>query len=127
MFKWIKDRTTRKTIDEFSEQWRFHLNGDMGFSVAGNLVSDFGYLLRYLTKGRLDSFENFERIAANSKSIYSAIAGELARPIPQEAETLTTAKGARSNLNDLRFIVEAITAYVELAKSLELPLNPLLE
>lgn len=125
--KWISDRKKRKTFEEFCDSWRFKIYGEYGFVVDGLLVSEFGYLLRYVTSGKHDSFTNFEAIANDYVAIDGAIVTEMAKPIPREAEVnFTTPEGARRNLENLRYIIKAIAEYVSLAAKLDLPLNPLL-
>ncbi|KIP18467.1 hypothetical protein KY49_3598 [Burkholderia sp. MSHR3999] len=125
--KWINDRTKRNAVEEFCNKWRFHLYDEYGFVVDGLLVSEFGYLLRYVTSGKHDSFKNFEAIADDYAAIDGAIFKEMSKAVPKEAEVnFTSPDGARRNLENMRYIVKAITEYVALAKTLELPINPLL-
>lgn len=125
--KWINDRNKRKVVEEFCKKWRFHLYDEYGFVVDGLLVSEFGYLLRYVTSEKYDSFKNFEAIADDFAAIDGAIFSEMSKAIPREAEVnFTSPDGARRNLENMRYIVRAITEYVDLAKKLELPINPLL-
>lgn len=125
---WIQDIQKRKTVEAFCQQWKFKLYGDYGFSVDGLIVSEFGYLLRYVTEDKHDSFKDFAAIADDYAAINGAIVIEMAKPIPREAEVnFTTPEGASRNLKNLHYIVEAITKYVELANNLGLPVNPLQE
>lgn len=125
--RWISDRSKRKTIEQFCDKWRFNLYDEYGFVVDGLLVSEFGYLLRHVTTGKHDSFKNFEAIADDFTEIDGAIVIEVSKQTPREAEVnFTSPEGARRNLENMRYIVRAITEYVDLAKKLELPLNPLL-
>lgn len=125
--KWISDRNKRKTVEEFCGKWRFKLHDGYGLVVDGLLVSEFGYLLRYVTSGKHESFKNFESIADDFGAIDVAIVIEMAKATPREAEVnFTSPEGARRNLENMRYIISAINEYVTLAKELELPLNPLL-
>ncbi len=125
--KWISDRNKRKTVEEFCEKWRFKLYDEYGFVADGLLVSEFGYLLRYVTSDKHESFKSFEAIADDFVAIDGAIVIEMSKATPKEAEVnFTSPEGARRNLENMRYIVRAITEYVALAKKLELPLNPLL-
>jgi hypothetical protein len=126
--KWIQDIQKRKTVEDFCKEWKFKLYGNYGFAVDGLMVSEFGYLLRYVTHGKHVSFEDFAAIANDFVAIDNAIVTEMAKPTPKEAEVnFTTPEGARRNLENLRYIIKAITKYVELANHLGHPVNPLLE
>lgn len=123
--EWIKDIPKRKRMERFAEERRFKLNGAYGFSVNGLLVREFGYLLRYVTNGKHDSFENFEEIANDFVAIDGAIVNEIGKPTPREEEVnFTSHEGAVQNLKNLRYIVRCISEYVDLAKELGLPTNP---
>ena len=126
---WLKTRSQRKALEEFKARWQFELHDGylaIGANRAG-VVSEYGPLLRYLTNGKLDSFENFEAIADNAAAIDAAITLDLSRPMPREVEALGVAQEtARSTLERLRVIVRCLNEYVQLARSIGLPPNPML-
>lgn len=125
MFGWIKSIQKRVRMEQFAKDRRFKLNGGYGFSVNGLLVREFDYLLRYVTGGKHDSFQDFGEIADNVVSINAAIVSEMQKPIPREEEVnFTSHEGAIRNLENLRYIVLCVAEYVALAKELDLPTNP---
>jgi hypothetical protein len=124
--KWSFDIPKRKQMKRFAEEHCFELNGCLGFTVNGLLVREFGYLLSYVTNNKHDSFVDFEEIANDFVAIDSAIVIETRKPVPREEEVhFTSHEGAIQNLKNLRYIVFCIKEYVDLAKELGLPTNPL--
>lgn len=126
MFNWLKERRKRELLKKFVKQNHFYLNGSYGFSVNGVLVSEFGYLLRYVSDGKHETFNNFEALADDFVSINGAIVLEMRKPVPREMEVnFTTRDGALTNLENLQTIVRSITKYVELARKHGFDPNPL--
>lgn len=50
-----------KVLEKLKNDYRFDLNHEYGFSVNGKIVSEFGYLLRYLTQRKVDTFVEIGR------------------------------------------------------------------
>lgn len=124
---WIRERKRDKAFAAFEAQHEFTLNGRMGFSIHRLVVSEFGYLLRHVTDGKHDNFDNFTAIARDEREIDLSITKEINLDLPREAEVkMTTVEGARHNLENMRSIVHVIARYVEFAKEHGLSTDPLL-
>ena len=117
--RWLKDMPKRRRMQKFVCEHRFNLHDEYGFCVNGLVVSEFGYLIRYVTDGKHDSFEDLEVIADDFVFINGAIISEMNRPVLREEEVnFTTHQGAIQNLKNLQYIVNSIAKYVDLAKAL---------
>lgn len=120
---------TPKALRDFENEWDYRLD-ESGYLTIGKagFVSEFGYLLRYITEdfagGAIDNFRDFERIANNFPVIDACILVELKNDAPRETR-LTSLEIARMNLMNLQLIVQCLTAYVEMARAEGLPLNPM--
>ena len=106
MLSWLKNIQKRKKMARFAEERSFNLKGRSGLSVNGLSAREFGYLLRFITNGKHENFEDFQKIANDSREINAAIALEIAKPTLREEEAnFTTHEGAIHNQENLRNII----------------------
>jgi hypothetical protein len=114
----------RKRLD-FMRRHEMSFNGFGGLVIHGLVASEFGYLLRYVTNGELEQVRDFEAIRAKKNQILSEIQTELMQPQLRESEVFRVSREvAAGNLENLRSIVECISDYVDLCRSLGLSLAP---
>jgi|SRR5690554_1574352 len=107
----------RKQIKDFMRDHRMTFYGLGGLVVHNLVVSEFGYLLRYLTEGKLDTFRDIREIYRNKELILKAIDSELAKDLPRESEVFRYPREiADGNLINLRTIVEVLSDYLELCE-----------
>jgi hypothetical protein len=122
-------RRRRTALRDFEKKWGYRLQGNDYLTIGeAGIVSEYGYLIRYITEnlngGAIEDFRDYERIAKNFSFIDFCIATELQTDMPRETK-LTSLETARSNLMNLQLIVHCLTAYVEMAREVGLPLNPM--
>lgn len=109
------DHGAKAQVDKFLLQHKMNLRGDYGFSVNGLMVSEFGYLLREVSGGKLHNFDNFNAIHAAFPAINGAIAQQIMAPVLVEEKALGIAhETALYNMRNLRNICVTISKYVEL-------------
>lgn len=91
-----------------------NFDGQMGLSINNNLVSDFGYLLRYYTDGQLESFSDRAKIHEVKDKAISAIDQDLKNVKTREEEALNISRAsAEANLKNLKNIIIALSNYYE--------------
>lgn len=133
--EWISLFFTRRrqkaALRAFEAKWGYSLQGSSYLTIGNaGIASEFGYLIRYITEdlpgGAIDAFDDYERIANHFSYIDSRIVLELQSDSPRETR-LTSLETARANLRNLRLIVKCLSAYVDMARTVGLPLNPMKE
>ncbi len=118
------NRAEKKRKD-FMKTHNMKFNGYGGLCIHSLVVSEFGYLLRYLTDGKVDSFDDFEKIVETTPLIHSSAKHELEKNVLKEEENLKISHElATRNIQKLLDIVECINKYVDLCKREEIPLIP---
>lgn len=96
-----------------------------GLVVHGLVVHEFGYLLRYLTKGKQDRLDDFRAIRENRDLILSAIKSELSKEVLRESEVFGCSRETtEGNILNLQKIVISICEYVDLCERLDLDIDP---
>lgn len=118
---WISTRSGDKN-GKYASMYKSHLgtiefNDGKAITVNGLLISEFGYLLRYYSNGKLDNFDNLQAIAELSDSLIAAIDTELMADETKEQRNLGVSRNtAIANLGNLRSIILTLTAYLERKK-----------
>lgn len=125
----VTKRRQQAALRAFETKWGYSLEGSSYLTIVNaGIVSEFGYLIRYITEdlpgGAIDAFDDYERIANHFSYVDSRIVLELQSDTPRETR-LTSLETARANLRNLRLIVKCLTAYVEMARAVGLPLSPM--
>lgn len=96
-----------------------------GLVIHNLVVSEFGYLIRYLTKGKIERFDDFDLINENKELIFSAIDEELSKEVLRESEVFGYSREiTEGNIKNLQKIIVTICSYVDLCRKLELDLDP---
>ncbi|PKG80220.1 hypothetical protein CXF80_19020 [Shewanella sp. Actino-trap-3] len=84
----------------------------MGLSINGNLVHDFGYLLKHYTTNNLESFDDRSAISKIKDKTIDAINLDLQNPKTQEELTFGVSRAtAEGNLRNLIKILESLSNY----------------
>lgn len=96
-----------------------------GLVIHHLVVYEFGYLLRYLTDGKIERFDDFDLINKNKEFILSAIDEELSKEVLRESEVFGYSREiTEGNIRNLQKIIITICSYVDLCRKLELDLDP---
>lgn len=98
---------------------RMELDTVSDLSIDGLLVREFGYLLRHVTGGKLDTFKDFEKVHDFYPLIVAGINKDMQSPLEVE-RNLADLETALANLTNLRRIVDVIARYVEKCRDLHL-------
>lgn len=117
----IKKRECSKLaeVKGFMAEINMDFNGYGGLNIHRLVVSEFGYLLRYLTGGEIDSFSDFRVIAENKLAIEDNIKKELARDVLHESEVFGYSRDTtEGNILRLQKIVNSICEYTVLCDEL---------
>lgn len=89
-------------------------NGYMGLSINGNLVREFGYLLKFYTDNNLESFDDRSALLKVKDQTINAINLDLQNSKTKEELALHICRDtAEGNLKNLIKIVEALSNYHE--------------
>lgn len=84
-----------------------------GLSIKGDAVSEFSYLLRYLTNGALENFNNFQAIDEHKEQILRAIERELSQELIREQTLGVSREAAETHLKKLAAIITTISDYYQ--------------
>lgn len=84
----------------------------MTLTIGSQNVSDFAYLIRYYSNGKIESFSDFHKIYSSRDELISAIDKDLENP--RELQTLNVSKEtADATLKSLKKIISAIATYTQ--------------
>jgi len=109
----------------FMHENRMSMESFSGLIIHNLIVSEFSYLLRYLTDNRIERFNDFYLIHKNKNEILSAIEIELEKDVLKESEVFGYSREiTEGNIKNLRAIIICICEYVDLCDSLNLELDP---
>lgn len=78
-------------------------------TVDGLIVEDFQYLLRYVSDGRLHSFDDLDALKSYKFELIQAIDEELAKEVMPEESRGASRETAEANLHNLRRIIISLT------------------
>jgi hypothetical protein len=82
-----------------------------GLSIKGDVVSEFSYLLRYVTNGALENFNDFQAIYEHREHILRAVERELSQELMREQAFGVSRETAETHLKKLAAIVTTISDY----------------
>lgn len=106
-------------VQEFMAEIDMTFNGYGGLSMHRLAVSEFGYLIRYLTDGKIESFSDFRVIVENKEAIDESIKAELSKDILRESEVFGYSRETtEGNILRLQKIVNSICEYTALCDRL---------
>ena len=112
------DTRVRQVVD-FMNKNEINFNGYGGLNIHRQVVREYGYLLRYVTEGKLDTFEDFQGIRDHQAAIVENIDRELAKPMLRESEVFGYSRQtAEGNLLRMKALVETIALYTALCETL---------
>jgi hypothetical protein len=123
-----KDKKLLKEIKEY-----FIKNGiDFYFSymtIKKNVISEYGYLLNYVSNGEVKTFDDLDKVFLENKEIIlKNIDDELSKAVLVEGAYYNISnESARTNMEDLKTIILTISNLKEYAKTLNLNLDEILE
>lgn len=117
----VKEKLCPKTakVREFMTGIDMDFKGYGGLNMHRLAVSEFGYLIRYLTDGKIDSFSDLRVIAENKIVIEESIEKELSRDVLRESEVFGYSREiTEGNILRLQTIVNSICEYTVLCDKL---------
>lgn len=113
------DARVRQVVD-FMEKHEINFDGYGGLNIHRQVVREYGYLLRYVTESKLDTFSDFRAIRDHRAVILENIDSELAKPVLREAEVFGYSRQTtEGNLVRMRALVETISLYTALCETLD--------
>lgn len=125
--KIIKDKKLLKEIEEY------FIKNEIDFyfsymTIKKNAISEYGYLLNYVSNGKVKTFDDLDKVLENKEIILKNIDDELSKAVlVEEAYYNISNKSARINMEDLKTIILTISNLKEYAKTLNLSLDEILE
>lgn len=126
--KHFADKRKQKRMQAFCEEKCFKLDGNYGFSIGGLIVREFAYLLRFVSDGKHESFDDFVALREDIHQLKAGILKEYYMTTPTETERLGVDPAtAKRNMQNLDMILSAIAAYATEAEFNGFPPNPLLD
>lgn len=122
----LKNKLTRKKncpktkkAQEFMAGIDMNFNGYGGLTMHRLAVNEFGYLIRYLTNGNIESFSDFRLITNNKHLIDERIKNELLKDVLRESEVFGYSRETtEGNILRLQKIVDSIYEYTNLCDRL---------
>lgn len=101
------------------------MEGFGGLIIHSLVVSEFSYLLRYVTDNKIERFNDFHLIYKNKDEILNVIETEIKKEVLNESEVFGYSREiTEGNIKNLRKIIICICDYVDLCDSLNLELDP---
>lgn len=125
--KIIKDKKLLKEIEEY------FIKNEIDFyfsymTIKKNMISEYGYLLNYVSNGEVETFNDLDKVLENKEVILKNIDDELSKKVLREEANLNISnESAITNMEDLKTIILTISNLKEYAKTLNLSLDEILE
>lgn len=125
--KIIKDKKLLKEIEEY------FIKNEIDFyfsymTIKKNMISEYGYLLNYVSNGKVETFGDLDKVLENKEVILKNIDDELSKKVLREEANLNISnESAKTNMEDLKTIILTISNLKEYAKTLNLSLDEILE
>ncbi len=125
--KTIKDKKLLKEIEEY------FIKNEIDFyfsyiTIKKNIISEYGYLLNYVSNGEVETFDDLNKVLENKEVILKNIDDELSKKVLREEANLNISnESAKTNMEDLKTIILTISNLKEYAKTLNLSLDEILE
>jgi hypothetical protein len=115
IFRSVKSNPLPKEIKEFIINHDIKFNGFGGLNINRQVVSEYGYLVRILTEGRLETLYDFRDIFNHGGLLRENIKQELSRDVLRESEAFGYSRQTtEGNILRLQGLVETIIQYVAL-------------
>ena len=122
---WYSTRKTNKIRQRLLLKHSVNFNGFGGLVVANQVVSEFGYLLRFITDGLVSDFDDLRKSKVNAAKRVAQIAIESDKQILSEQATRGLARAtAVGNMANLRKVVRCIEGYVADCDAAGIDLSP---
>ena len=125
--KIIKDKKLLKEIEEY------FIKNEIDFyfsyiTIKKNIISEYGYLLNYVSNGEVKTFDDLDKVLENKEIILENIDNELSKKVLREETNLNISnESAKTNMEDLKTIILTILNLKKYAKTLNLSLDEILE
>lgn len=125
--KIIKDKKLLNEIEEY------FIKNEIDFyfsyiTIKKNMISEYGYLLNYVSNGEVETFNDLNKVLENKEVILKNIDDELSKKVLREEANLNISnESAKTNMEDLKTIILTISNLKEYAKTLNLSLDEILE
>lgn len=125
--KIIKDKKLLKEIEEY------FIKNEIDFyfsymTIKKNVISEYGYLLNYVSNGKVETFNDLDKVLENKEIILKNIDDELSKAVLVEGAYYNISnESARTNMEDFKTIILTISNLKEYAKTLNLSLDEILE
>lgn len=125
--KIIKDKKLLNKIEEY------FIKNEIDFyfsymTIKKNMISEYGYLLNYVSNGKVETFDDLDKVLENKEVILKNIDDELSKKVLREEANLNISnESAKTNMEDLKTIILTISNLKEYAKTLNLSLDEILE
>ena len=125
--KIIKDKKLLNEIEEY------FIKNEIDFyfsymTIKKNMISEYGYLLNYVSNGKVETFDDLDKVLENKEVILKNIDDELSKKVLREEANLNISnESAKTNMEDLKTIILTISNLKEYAKTLNLSLDEILE
>lgn len=125
--KIIKDKKLLKEIKEY------FIKNEIDFyfsyiTIKKNIISEYGYLLNYVSNGEVETFDDLDKVLENKEIILKNIDDELSKAVLVEGAYYNISnESAKTNMEDLKTIILTILNLKEYAKTLNLSLDEILE
>lgn len=125
--KIIKDKKLLNEIEEY------FIKNEIDFyfsymTIKKNMISEYGYLLNYVSNGKVETFDDLDKVLENKEVILKNIDDELSKAVLVEGAYYNISnENARTNMEDLKTIILTISNLKEYAKTLNLSLDEILE
>lgn len=110
MFNFFRDRKILKAL----ERNKISFYGYGGLSFDGLVVNEFRYLIKFMSKGKVNNFDDFYLIVKNKQALIESIQSECQKAELDEEKRMNISRdGAIANQKNLQNIIIGICGLVE--------------
>ena len=120
-------------ISKIKEIEEYFIKNEIDFyfsyiTIKKNIISEYGYLLNYVSNGKVETFDDLDKVLENKEIILKNIDDELSKAVLVEGAYYNISnESAKTNMEDLKTIILTILNLKEYAKTLNLSLDEILE
>lgn len=109
---------------ELREKNEIIVTGYGGLNVGGLVAPEFSYLIRGVSSGRHQNFDDLKAIGLDAKNILTAIDAEIKQPVLLEESSLVIPHDlAVYNMENLKRIIQHIDGYMQDLSAYGIPLE----
>lgn len=119
IFSYFNNKKLESELMKFSKENNFYLFGWGGLNINSKVVSEYGYLLNLVSKGKFTNFNELTEISKKTDELIESCNNELKKsPLWEEKAFNVSKVTAQTNLEELREILKKIDKFLKFISTL---------